>query len=399
MKHILFMTALLGLSLTTQALTLDEALGIALTNAPALRAASAGEQAARLSAAAAGLWDNPELEVEGEGLGGDSNGFNDGEYSVSITQAIPLGGRPKNERAVAQQALQMTFQMTTEAELLLEMNVRAAFAEALAQQEIAKVRTEQEKLAREFVAVAKQRNEAGGASDLEVAQANLALEEVLMEQQCCFGDLDGARKSLASLLGVTLEEVGTPAGDLSDLETTVPLTVNEAHPVLQRLLAEEARVRAEAALAKSQSAGDLSLGAGVKYEAADSAQTFMVSASIPLSIRKRGSLERAAALLRADAVRAQRDAVRRDLQQELDRVVLTYRRAGAEATQYKIRMLPIAEQTYALSRKGYAAGRYSWMELLAAQQNLAEIRIRTIEALLEAQKAAAKLTRFKTGEE
>jgi len=399
MKHILFMTALLGLSLATQALTLDEALGIARTNAPTLRAASAGEQAARLSAAAAGLWDNPELEVEGEGLGGDNDGFNDGEYAVSITQAIPLGGRSKNERAVAQQALQMTFQMTTEAELVLEKNVRAAFAEALAQQEIAKVRTEQEELAREFVAVAKQRNEAGGASDLEVVQANLALEEVLMEQQCCFGDLDGARKIVASLLGITLKEVGTPTGDLSELKAVVPLTVDEAHPVLQRLLAEEAMVRAEAALAKSQGAGDLSLGAGVKYEAADDAQSFVISASIPLSIRKRGSLERAAALLRADAVRAQREAVRRDLQQELDRVVLTYRRAGAEANQYKIRMLPIAEQAYALSRKGYDAGRYSWMELLAAQQNLAEIRIRTIEALLDAQKASAELTQFKTGEE
>jgi len=391
-------TALLGLSITAQALTLDEALGIARTNAPVLYAASVGEQAARLNVESAGLWDNPELEVEGEGLGGDNDGFGDGEYAVSVTQAIPLGGRSKNERAVAQQALQMTLQMSTEAELVLEAEVRAAFAEALAQAEIAKVRAEQEKLAREFVAVAKQRNEAGGASELEVAQANLALEEVLMELQCCFGDMDAAKKLLASLLGITLKEVGTPIGDLSELETTIPLTVGAAHPVLLRLQAEEAMTRAEAALAKSQSAGDFSIGAGVKYEAANDAQSFVVSASIPLSIRKKGSLERAAVLLRANAVSAQREVARRGLQQKLDKTALGYQRARAEATQYKNRMLPLAEQAYVLSRKGYDAGRYSWMELLAAQQNLAEIRIRTIETLLTAQKASAELTQFKTGE-
>jgi len=395
----LIWTAVLGLSLSSQALTLDEALEIARKNSPGLRAAHADEQASQRGVEAAGLWDNPELEFEGEGLGGDNDGFDDGEYAVSLQQAIPLRGKSKNERAVAQQALQMMSQRTTEAELALVAEVRTAFVEALAQQEIAKVRDDQEKLGREFVTVAKQRHEAGGASELEVVQATLELEEILMEQKCCFGDLDGAKKILASMLGVSPQEVGTPTGDLYEQETTVPLTVDEAHPVLQRLLAKEAMVRAEAALAKSRSAGDLSLGAGVKYEAADAAQSFVVSASIPLSIRKRGRVERAAALLRADAVSAHREEMRRDLQQQLDQLTLVYRRAGAEANQYKNRMLPMAEQAYALSRKGYDAGRYSWMELLAAQQNLAEIRIRTIESLLDAQKASAELTQFKTGEE
>jgi len=219
-----------------------------------------------------------------------------------------------------------------------------------------------------------------------------------MEQKCCFGDLDSAKKWLASLLGVSPEEIGTPIGDLYKLEATVPLTVDQTHPVLQQLQAEEAMVRANAALAKSRRAGSLSLGAGVKYEAADEAQSFVVSASIPLSIRKKGRVERAATLLRADAVGAHREKARRDLQQQLDKMALEYQRVEAEATQYKNRMLPMAEEAYALTRKGYDAGRYSWMELLAAQKNLTEIRIRTVETLLDAQKASASLAQFKTGE-
>ena len=398
MKKIILLTAAIGLSLSCQALTLDEALEFARKNSPNLRAAQAREHAAARSAEVAGQWKNPELEFEGEGLGGDNNDFNEGEYSVSLKQAIPLAGTSKNQRAAAQQAVYVTSHRISEAELALAAQVRAAFAEALAQQELAKVRNEQEKLGRDFVAVAQERHQAGAASELETIQADLALEEVLLEQTCCFGDLDAAKKGLASLLGVSLEELGELAADFYELDKLVPLTVDDAHPALQRLQAQEAMVRAEAALAKSQAAGDFVLGAGVKYEAADDAQSFVVSASIPLSIRKTGRVERAAVLLRAEAVSAQREQVRRDLQQQLDQTLQAYQRAAAEVTQYKTRIIPRVEQAYALSRAGYDAGRYSWMELLIAQQNLADIRVRTIEALLVAQKASAELSKFKVGE-
>jgi len=393
-KHIL-MTAVLGLSLSSQALTLDEALALASEKSPALRAARAYEQAASRSVEAAGLWRNPELEFEAEGIGGDNNGADSAEYTAMISQEFPMFGKTGKRRAVAQKFFEGSECAILEVQLALAAQVRAAFAEALAQQEIAMVRDEQEKLGREFVAAAKARYEEGGASELEVVQADLALEEILMEKQCCFGDLDAAKKGLASLLGVSLEEVGVPIGDFYELEKSIPLTVDDAHPALQRLRAEEAMVRAEAALARSQAAGNLSLGAGVKYEAIDDAQSFVVSASIPLSIRKTGRVESAAALLRADAVSAQREQVRRDLQQQLNQTVQTYKRTEAESIQYKTRMLPMAEKAYALSRKGYDAGRYSWMELLDAQQNLAGIRIRTIEAILDAQKASAELSKFK----
>jgi len=399
MKKSIFLTALLGLSFSSQALTLDEAVELARKNSPGLRAARIEQQAAGRSAEAAGLWENPELEFEGEGLGGDSSDFSEGEYAVSLTQAIPLGGKSRNQRAVAQQAVQVSVNQTAEVELGLVAQVRAAFAEALAQQEISAVRDEQEKLGRAFVAVAKERHAAGGASKMELIQADLALEEVLLEKQCCFGDLEASKKELASLLGVNLQELGVLVGDLYELVNEVPVTVDESHPALQRLRAQEAQVRAEAALAKSQSAGNLSLGAGVKYEAADGAQSFVVSASIPLSIRKRGRIERAAALLRAEGVSSQREQMRRDLQQQLNKTVQTVQRTAAEASQYKTRMLPLAEQAYVLTRKGYDVGRYSWMELLAAQQNLASLRIRYIEALLVAHQASAELNQFKTGEE
>ena len=56
--------------------------------------------------------------------------------------------------------------------------------------------------------------------------------------------------------------------------------------------------------------------------------------------------------------------------------------------------MPKAEQAYELSRDGYAAGRFSWLELIAAQQNLADIRIRYIESLRAAHLAHAQISKF-----
>jgi outer membrane protein, heavy metal efflux system len=67
--------------------------------------------------------------------------------------------------------------------------------------------------------------------------------------------------------------------------------------------------------------------------------------------------------------------------------------------QYKTRMLPMAEHAYELSRKGYDAGRYSWLELVKTQHDLAAFRVRYIEALLVAHKASAQLDQFRTGED
>ena len=47
-----------------------------------------------------------------------------------------------------------------------------------------------------------------------------------------------------------------------------------------------------------------------------------------------------------------------------------------------------------MSLQGYETGRFSWVELIAAQQNLAEIKIEYIEYLREAHLISARLSKF-----
>ncbi len=377
------------------ALTLEQALELARTTSPELRAARMHSQAAEKGVGAAGLWENPELEFEAEGLGWDNDLFSEGEYTLGLAQEFQLGGKQKKDRAVALKSVGVANQAALEKELMLADAVRLAFLDVVFLQESGKVQMEQEELGRAFVEVAKRRHKAGGGSELEVVQAELELGKILFSQTCCLGELVAAREMLASLTGFSVKDLPKPTAPYYELENLGALALDDSHPTLQRLNAESEKARAEALRAKAQDISNISLGAGYRYEAAGDINTFVFSASMPLSFNKRGRAEYAAGLLRADAVMAERDDARRRLQSELAGALALYAGAKAQAEMGQGKLIPKAEQAYELSRAGYESGRFSWLELIAAQQHLADIRIGYIEALKDAHLARIEILKLK----
>lgn len=375
-------------------LTLEQALSLALRNSPELRAARLQTQSAQKAVDASGRWKNPMLQFEAEGVGGDLDGFNDTEYTIGVMQTFERGGKRKYDRAVARESIGIAFQAEAEKELALLAEVRLAFVEVMAQQEIGKVREEQEELGRAFVKVARARYKAGGASEMEVVQAELQLEEIILSQTCCFGDLEAARTRLASLVGIPENGMGELVSNFYALESIEPSAIAESHPTLRRMDARIAVVRAQARRAKAADATDVTIGAGYKYEAAIDVNTFVLGAEVPLNFVRPGRAAEAAALLQADALAAERNEVHRQLQRGLSVIAALYKGAKLEAELTRNQLIPKAQQAYELSKAGYEVGRYSWIELIASQQHLAEIRVREIEALKDAHLARAELYRF-----
>lgn len=375
---------------TAATITLPEALQRARENSPALRAARLQTQAAEKSVAASGLWSSPELEFEAEGLGEEEMH----EYSVSLKQTFQRGGKQQKERAIALQTVAINQQTRLQQERDLDTLVQQVFIELMTQQEIDQVRSQQAELGRAFIEVAKKRLQAGGGSELDVVQAELAFEQIKLAQTCCFGDLKAEQEKLATLLNVPVSELPKPVGSFYELESLDTATVGAELPRLKQLdaLAEQARARAQFAAAKD--APDVTVRAGAKYEPEEDVNTFMVSAAIPLNFTRRGRKEQAAALLQADALLAQRAATERQLQRERNSLLALYSGAKAQVDISNNRLIPKAQEAYELSRKGYEAGRFSWLELIAAQQNLAEIRINHIEYLREAHLIRADLSQF-----
>ena len=98
------MVAVVGFS-ESGTLTLGQALALARQNSPELRAARMYTQAAQKAVAAAGLWTNPKLDFEAEGVGGDLDGVDDTEYPLALVQKFQRGGKRRLERDAAMKAI------------------------------------------------------------------------------------------------------------------------------------------------------------------------------------------------------------------------------------------------------------------------------------------------------
>jgi cobalt-zinc-cadmium efflux system outer membrane protein len=396
MKKTILLTAAFGLSFFSPALTLDEALKSAAGQSPELRAAQAEAQASGAELRAASLWSNPELELESEGLGGDYTGADSAEYSLRISQEFPTSGKFRKGRAVAVHAADAARAALLETGRDFESAVRQAFADAQAAQEILTVRDQQLALAAELVDASRKRRESGAASELEVLRAEMMLESGAVEKTAAEKTRAAAYAKLARLTGLQTAEKLT--GDFfQPLELPGKLLLRKTHPSLQRLQALENQADAAVALAKSSRVPDVTFGAGARYEEDGNVHSYLFSASIPLPLFNRGSAQTLAAGLRAEALRFQNQAVRRELETGLDAALAEFETAVAEVSRCRSTLIPKAERAVELIRNDMS-GRYGWLERIEVQQSLAETRIRMIEAQRAALKAYAELLKFNTGE-
>jgi outer membrane protein, heavy metal efflux system len=405
MKHVILWTAVIGLSFSTQALTLDDALRLAAENSPELRAARAEAQAASAEIRSAAVWANPELGFEAEGLDGDNRGADSAEYTLSLSQEFPTSGKNRKARAVASVAADVARLSGVEAGLDFQTAVRLAFIDAQAAQEILTVREQQLALAEKFSGAAGKRHQAGAASELEVLRAGMMLETVRGEKLAAEKTVETAHQKLARLTGFPLRSdsgqatFGKVEGDFfQPLEIKNTGRLQENHPTLQRFQTLEKKAHAEVALAKRSAIPDVTFGAGARYEENGNVQSYLFSASIPLPLWNRGRADVLAAGFRVERAVAERDRAARDLQGELAEIQMEFELAVDGVTRYRTVLLSKAERAVQLVQDGYAAGRYGWLEQIEVQQTLADTRMGAIEAQRAALRVQAQLLKFYTGE-
>ena len=375
------------------ALTLPEALDIAREHSGELQAARAEKSAADAEVRAAGVWENPELEFEIEGIGGDNHKLDSAEYTLSVSQQIPFPGRMRRQRLVSTHAAGAAAYAADEAAASFEAAVQRAFYETLAQQKRVELCAEQTELSRRFCESVQEQHRRGAAAELDLMQAEIALNESMLEESAAERLLNAGRKNFAKLIGAPAVE--SLSGDLQsglnrDLKT-VPL---ENHPSVRRLIAAENQALAEVAVEKSAAFESFTVGAGAKYERADQNQSYLVSFGIPLPLFNRGKSAALAAGFRADAARMQSLIALRDLEMERTAALNEYETAADAAARVEEELLPKVQRAYELVERGHAAGLYRTADLILAQKSLAEMKARAVDARLDAVLAYVELLQF-----
>ncbi|MEI8241843.1 MAG: TolC family protein [bacterium] len=417
MKTICYSTLLLGMSLSlcpaadpaggpvepAGKLVLTQALALAEARHPELRAAQCGVQAADGRATQAAALPNPALGVEAENFGGSGaeRRFDAAEYTAQIEQTLELGGKRGHRRRVATAEWQLSGFDLDAARLDIRAETSRRFVSVLGAQALAELAREAVALAEAVAKTVDARVEAGKVSPMEQEKAQILLAQKRIARAQALQVLATARVQLAAQWGSTRPAFEDASGDLPALPSVPPLPVLLArlpgNPDVARWAGELAR--AQAVLSQEQTARvpDLTVAAGVRRANETDSYTLVAGVSVPLPLfdRKQGSIREAESLL-ARAQQLQRAA---EIRAAADLATAHQLLAAATNRVMALRtdVLPRIKAVFDIAQSGYAQGKFTYLDVLDAQNTLVESQAEYISALVAVHSGAVDLERIVGG--
>ena len=276
-----------------------------------------------------------------------------------------------------------------------------ALAEAVATGRAVEIARERVRLGDEVLRAARARVEAGREPFVQQRRAEVARETAAVALERSQRDASLALRALSVLLATPRVEVASARSAwFDDLGPRPNPARAPAAPAGQvdraRLDGLITQRQAELDLQRRNAIPDVTVGAGVRrFSEAGGDTAFVLGLSVPLPIfdRNQGNILRAGAELsraEADAERGRLylDAALADAERRLDQ-------AWRAAELLRRTILPAAQEAAGFAREGYAAGKFSLLEVLDAQRTLSDAREQLNGALLEVQQVRADIARLR----
>lgn len=399
--HAIVACLLIGIASANAAeVTLAGAIDLALKRNPVLFASRYELTAAQARVVQAGLRPNPELLLELENFGGrgEMSGVKALETTLSLSQVIELGDkrRLRSAAALADSDVASIEQRARQLDVLAEVTRR--FVDVVAAQERVRLAAEATRLSRQTLDAINARVEAARTPVAEGSRARIALTRALIEERQALTALKAARYNLVACWGDAEPTFTEAAGDLFAFAAAQPLPALLAK--LERtpditFFASQSRLRdAELQVARAQARANLTFSFGVRrLEATDDlALVAGVSAPLPVYDRNQGAIRE------AQARRLQSD---RELEAAMVRLRSTLQSTYEEMTATRetveiLRAEAIPQATVALDqvRSGYERGRFSFLELVSAQQELLGLRASVLDAAADYHRLLTEMERL-----
>ncbi len=375
-------------------LSVNDAIRVAIGHAPSLRRAGYRVDIAAGRVTQAGLYPNPSIGFDGEGLG--SGAGSGGETIYRVEQEIVLGDKLGKARRVAE-ADRLSAQAGFVAEeFAIASRVTRAYYAAVAARERLENRRRLLDLAERLLGAAAAQVEAGSATEPDQLRAEVVREQAEIEYESARLDYEASKRGLASVMGLD-DPIDLPLSSppralpvLADQETILASALEaNSRVALARLAIERAQKAHE--LARAEAIPNLIASVGPRYSDIENETTLDVGLGIevPLFDRNQGNI-RAALSERLSSAAALRE-VQLELIAEVSGAYAAYQAARIAVDRYDERLLPKAERTLELTRQAYERGKTDYLRLLDAQQVVVESRIAYVDALQRLHEAAALL--------
>jgi len=198
--------------------------------------------------------------------------------------------------------------------------------------------------------------------------------------------------------GDATPDFGEVVADLAQLAELVPFAPLAdklaSSPEFLRFAAERRLREAELELARTKRVPDVDVGIGPRRlnEGHDTALVASLSIPLPVFDRNQGGIAAAdARIARSDALR---EAALLRTRRVLFGLYQAAQQARAQAESLKRDAIPQAEEALALTQRGFANGRFSFLELADVQRQVVELRRQVITEQADAHRLDAEIERL-----
>lgn len=374
-------------------LSLSEAVSLALAHNPALKAARLELQAMEAAQLQAGARPNPALGVLVEDTRSATR-----STTLQWSQPIELGGKRAARLSAAARAHEQAHVAWLAKQAELRAAVTSGYFDLLGAQEQVRLTQACLDLAHNASAMAARRVQAGKVPPLEQTKAQVAEAGVRIELAQAQSELRLSRQRLASFWGQSRLGFVHAEGDAGLLPTLpsderVGLWMAQA-PTVRLARLEIARQQALSDGERARRVPDLTVTLGAKRAAELGRTQALIGLSMPLPLldTNQGNLQ--LALSREAQAREALTSTTLQLQGEVSQALERLRLKSEQVQMLRAEVLPAAQFAYDAVVKGYALGKFAFLDVLDAQRTLFQLRQQVLRSAAEAYHAAADLDRL-----
>jgi outer membrane protein, heavy metal efflux system len=367
-------------------LTLTDALRRTLAGSPSLAVFPANQREADAMLLQARLRPVPVAALDLENVAGSGymKGTDSAEYTLSLSQAIELGGKRDRRADVAQwqqRSVTADYDIARADALAQTASRFIDCARAQALRDWAQRRLQ---WAQRSAQTAAARANAGAATaaetqrfEIATVRARITLERAITQHRIALGELAsswGAPNADFDGVAARLDRLPAIEPDASWLERL------KSAPQLQRYATRERLLAAQQQLIAAQSTPDITVSLGVRRLEAPDANALVLGASMPLAFGSRHQAAKAIAQAQYDRNTAEQQRATLEMQAALRRLYQQLQLTRTEALMLRNDALPKAQSAYREFERGYSAGRFSTLELLTAQDEQLALEREAIDA-------------------
>jgi cobalt-zinc-cadmium efflux system outer membrane protein len=387
--------ASVALSPAERRLMLSEAVSLAESANPALRAKQAQLAAAEgaSSDANALLQANPQLTLDGTHRNVSTNEGLDRrhEWSAGLSQTFEVAGQRGYRREAASQALQALRLEIDDLQRQQHAEVAQRFYRVLALQRRLELEAQATHSFDETARAIEQRRAAGEDTRLDANVALVEVERARNQQASIEDQLVQARSELAQPLQLPPSQLPVVAGELAP----TPVGYTEASlleqvrstPRLQALAARDSSAQSRLQLARAGRYPDVTVGVSVGREGSFDARERLttLSVSVPLPLFQHNASVIGSASTEASQAAIDRQAAERDLPAQIHAQWMRLENLRQRVDRLQRTVLPALAHNEELSQKSLNAGQISLLELILTNRQALDARRDLVDAQLDYQ--------------